>query len=90
MRIPVATPGGGAEDPDGERDRHREGDHGELLRAQLILPARSMLAVENGSGSEAHRLMVMRRLSCGPLGRWARRGAMLTDEGEHAHSLTFG
>ena len=79
VRLPEAIPRGRAEDPQGERDGDRKGDDDQLLGSQLILPARAMSAVEDGSRSEAHRLMVMRRLGCGPRGRWAWRGAILAD-----------
>ena len=49
VRLPVAVPGGCAEDPDGQRDGDRERDDGELLGAQLVLPARAVLAVEDRS-----------------------------------------
>jgi hypothetical protein len=68
VRLPVAVPCRCAEDTDGERDRHRERDDDELLRAQLILPAWSVPAVEDRAGSEAHRLMVMRRLGIAAVG----------------------
>ncbi len=49
VRLPVPVPGRCAEDPDGQRDRDRERDDGELLGAQLVLPARAVLAVEDRS-----------------------------------------
>ena len=55
VRLPVPVPRGRSEDPDRHGDRDREADDDQLLRAQLVLPARSMLPVEDRSGSECHR-----------------------------------
>ena len=55
VRLPVSVPRGRSEDPDRHGDRDREADDDQLLRAQLVLPARSMLPVEDRSGSECHR-----------------------------------
>ena len=90
VRLPEAVPRGRAEDPQGEGDGDRKGDDDQLLGSQLVLPARAMPAVEDGSRSEAHRLMVMRRLGCGPRGRWAWRGAMLADAARARMAPTAG
>ena len=67
VRLPVAVPGGSPEDAERERNRHGEGDDGELLRAQLVLPARTVLAVEDRTGTEGHALVVIRiRLETSP------------------------
>ena len=55
VRLPVAVPRGGTEDPDRDGDRDREADDDQLLRTQLVLPARSVLPVEDRSGAECHR-----------------------------------
>ena len=79
MCLPVAVPGGRPEDAERQRDGEREADDDELLGAQLILPAGSVLAVEDRSRSEAHRQLVMRRLGGRPGLAMRGRGAILAD-----------
>ncbi len=56
VRLPVAVPGRRSEDPQGQGDGQREAQDRQLLRAQLVLPARAVLPVEDRSGSDRHRL----------------------------------
>ena len=71
VRLPVAVPCRRAEDADRHGDGDGEADDDQLLRAQLVLPARSVPAIENGSGAECHERwiigeLVMRRLGVRP------------------------
>jgi hypothetical protein len=61
MRLPVAVPRRGAENADREGNGQREPGDGQLLGPQLVLPARTMLAVEDGARSEGHRLTGLTR-----------------------------
>ncbi len=78
--LPVGVPCRRSEDPQRNRDGDGEADDDELLGAQLVLPSRAVLPVEDRSGSDRHRLtLVMRRLGWQPGLARAGRGAILAD-----------